>query len=765
MQIPKRSIQKKSSVLDTAQEYLEKGQEVPRELIDEFSGDPGFATSLALKYFKFKKEVPRELIDEISKDPESATDLAREYVRYNKEIPRKLFNAVLEDPDRAGFLAREHLKYNKEVPPNLVIIASKSPWATRSLALGYLRYNKKVPQELIDTVSKDPWDAWLLAYAYISYDKNVPQELVDTVSENPKFAEKLAREYLKYNKEIPQELINAVLKDSLLSHKLAEEYIKHNKEVPQELSSNLSAPRSVDILTKEELTNLLIFINNGAVQLPKSIEDLPKKLQKQYSSLDDPKLQKVLLNKIPENLKKKMKELNLPVELESLLHPEIKDYIEKSVELQHLPSFLYTAIPEDRTQRGVHTYYSEPQSGKHGRVYVHAPELPKEITKVFDLHKHDTSHFIGWIAWFENTLEDGRKVFQIWEIQSDLLQGTQQLDLKQYGKGKPILDEQGELIEDNIDPQYSVERVKEIKNALAKYKQEHGKSLKNVLENQYRNWPALFLNEAFKEAKRLGYEWVGIELIHQNRPDLKKVYEYVSHYPVVEKVKTRVHNPESRRGTKVDVALLKVDQMKTASKHLMKIARLIKSNNTIDKIVNIINERYDILKDYLNRTPTFNELKPFLTSSPRAEFDFSFDQLTDSEAENLYLEIDNPGMISQIKQGLEEELKHLSDAQIRLLIESFVKDPFDTDLKEEIRKITLPMEDLTEAKEILVTIIDSIEHHSSQMGIETFLEHYPFSYLETNPEVAPYKEQIIRILEELKDTHPLAQKLLEKISR
>jgi len=209
--------------------------------------------------------------------------------------------------------------------------------------------------------------------------------------------------------------------------------------------------------------------------------------------------------------------------------------------------FDYSSFNEDRTSKKPKYFAEGKVKGQnHGRIYIKTELLPESLTSIFDLHEHKIVGFLGWVAWFEHEILPGEKVFQVWEIQSDLLQGTQQLSENYYKKeeGKPLLlkDREGKLRinEDNLKSGFRPSRILTLFRVL-----KENNISRSKVENLFRDWPYIFMNEAFKKAKDLGYRWVGLEKLKKGREDLAPIYNRIADAYPHKMVKVETKNPQS----------------------------------------------------------------------------------------------------------------------------------------------------------------------------------------------------------------------------
>ena len=128
--------------------------------------------------------------------------------------------------------------------------------------------------------------------------------------------------------------------------------------------------------------------------------------------------------------------------------------------------------------------------GKNWIRYVQATPLapfPKELFQLFNLHKVPLERFLGWIG---GKYENKTKTLYVTKVRSDLLQRTFQLSkyFIEKAKGSSKYDE--EML--NL-------------KQLGKFSQ-----YKNALEQYFKGWPQIFMNQAVREAKNKGANYIAV---------------------------------------------------------------------------------------------------------------------------------------------------------------------------------------------------------------------------------------------------------------
>lgn len=312
---------------------------------------------------------------------------------------------------------------------------------------------------------------------------------------------------------LPEKIINILLQDP---NPAIREYLrpyKINLNLIENENDNLSIEHR-NFFSPEIFNLINLNLNKPIFRLPKNLKDALETYLKEI----DPNL----------NL---LEVLDLNPEFKKIYDETNRFY---SLHQKKFKYFNYSVIHDKKRHQRPKIYYNErnlPKNIKHGRISILNNFFPNELLKFFDLHFHRYMNFFGWIAWIENNINEIEEpVFQIWEIQSDFAQKTSRLSPNFYKKNldKPLLNPDGSIIEENFKPDNTSkfknkEEVEKLFKLLKKYN-----LTKSKIDNLIKDWPLIFINEALRQAKKLGYSFVTIENLSSRKKGLSYIYEKIN---------------------------------------------------------------------------------------------------------------------------------------------------------------------------------------------------------------------------------------------
>jgi poly(A) polymerase len=224
-------------------------ENVPNEIIQSISRDPGHSYEFAVKLLKSGKDIPNEIIQSISRDSHYSYNIAVKLLEHKKDIPNEIIQGISRDPGQSYWFAKKLLEHKKDIPNEIIQSVSKEFMYLCDIAKELLEHNKDIPDTVIQRISEISVCSYAIATILLKRGKDIPDVIIQGMTEDGLLSGSyhscsFAKELLKRNKDIPDVIIQSISQDSYYSCDFAMKLLEHKKDIPNEIiQSILKSPK------------------------------------------------------------------------------------------------------------------------------------------------------------------------------------------------------------------------------------------------------------------------------------------------------------------------------------------------------------------------------------------------------------------------------------------------------------------------------------------------------------------------------------------